>query len=250
MGLGSSRIGHTTLVLTRKSRNGYYNRWLGAGVAAPATEDELDEAIDRARAHRAQVLAVSVGGAAEPSSLVEWLEARGFRAKHPSAKLWRDGSPLRRFPAPEGISVRKVGRKDAAAWVDVVSQVWRSFGSRRAWFEERAVTPGWQHFIAWCGDQPVGAGALFTGEVGTGEVGDIRAGHLVDGVTLKPFRRRGIQAAIIRRRVSTALRLGCTVLTSETAPPLPRMPLVSYRNLRRQGFSLAYVRASWRLDLR
>ena len=68
-------------------------------------------------------------------------------------------------------------------------------------------------------------------------------------VTLKPWRRRGAQAAIIRRRVADDRRLGCELFTSETAPPLPRMPLVSFRNLQRQRFDLAYLRYPWNLEI-
>ena len=123
-------------------------------------------------------------------------------------------------------------------------RLWRTFGTRRRWYEARVRTPGWYHYLAWIDDEPVGAGALFVGDVGS-----TRVGHLVDGVTLGPWRRRGAQSAIIRARVSEGRRLGCELFTSETAPPLPRMPLVSFRNLRRQGFEMAYLRDAWKLDL-
>lgn len=241
----SYRIGQTTLVLTRNSQNASYNRWIAAGIAEPASESQLDDVIERAREHGCRTLMVQIGARARPADLTEWLEERGFRNVHPTAKLWRTGAPLHRAAAPAGIRVLKVGTAHRSKWVDVVSRVWRSYGSRRAWYEARARAPGWQHFIAWHGDEAVGAGALFAGETAEG-----RAGHLVDGVTLKPYRRRGVQGALIRKRISAARRLGCTALTSETAPPLPRMPLVSYRNLRRQGFALSCIRANWRLDLR
>ena len=241
----SYRIGQTTLVLTRNSQNAYYNRWIAAGIAGPATESQLDDVIERAREHGCRVLTVPVGALAQPACLTEWLEARMFTSVHPTAKLWRAGTPLHRAAAPKGIRVLKVGTAHRSKWVDVVSQVWRSYGSRRAWYEARASAPGWQHFIAWQGDEAVGAGALFTADTTEG-----RAGHLVDGVTLKPYRRRGVQGALIRKRISAARRLGCTALTSETAPPRPRMPLVSYRNLKRQGFALSCTRKNWRLDLR
>ena len=99
--------------------------------------------------------------------------------------------------------------------------------------------------MAWIDGEPVAAGALFVGTVAGRTVG-----HLVDGVTLRDWRGRGAQSAIIRRRISDGSKLGCQLFTVETAPPLPRMPLVSFRNLCRQGFHLAYLRESWRLQLR
>ncbi len=53
------------------------------------------------------------------------------------------------------------------------------------------------------------------------------------------------------KKISVPLgrRLGCELFTSETAPPLARMPLVSFRNLQRQGFELAYLRYAWNLEI-
>lgn len=241
----SCRLGPTTLVLTRNSRNAWYNRWIAAGISRPATERQLDEVIERARSHGSHLLSIQAGPLTRPTRFPRWLEARGFREGLPTAKLWRDSAPLRRTATPKDVRVLKVRAGQAGVWVDVVAQVWRSYGSRREWYEARVRAPGWHHFLAWSGGEAVGAGALFVGETAEG-----RAGHLVDGVTLAPHRRRGIQGAIIRKRIAAARRMGCSVVTSETAPPLPRMPLVSYRNLGRQGFALGCVRENWRLDLR
>ncbi len=71
------------------------------------------------------------------------------------------------------------------------------------------------------------------------------AAHLTDAATLAPFRRRGIQKAMVDRRVFDGLEWGCSWFTSETAAPKPRAPLVSHRNLRRAGFEMAYVRAKY-----
>ena len=240
----SERLGSATVVLTRKSANLYFNRWIAAGQSTPATKTQLDRFLELARDNRVKSVGVTLSPTTRPAATAAWLKARGFRRGHPGAKLWRDGSALTRRATPPDISVRRVSGRDVSVWVDVVSQVWRSFGYRRPWYEARATDSGWRHYLAWDGDEPVGAGALFVGLVGS-----TTAGHLVDGVTLSPWRRRGVQAAVIRKRISDARRLGCTVLASETAPPLPRMPLVSFRNLRRQGFELAYLRDSWRKDL-
>ena len=244
LGMVAGRIGAATTVLTRHSSNLYFNRLIALGQSSPATASQLDHFLDSARAHRVKSVGVSVGASTRPRKLTGWLKDRGFERAHPGAKLWRDASSLPRSPCALQVHVRRVRPADASAWVDVVSQVWRTFGSRRPWYEARVPAPGWYHYLAWIDDEPVGAGALFVGDVGS-----TRVGHLVDGVTLGRWRRRGAQSAIIRRRVSEGRRLGCELFTSETAPPLPRMPLVSFRNLQRQGFEMAYLRDSWKLGL-
>ncbi len=260
LGLAAERMGSAAVILTRKSENTMYNKLAALGQASPATERQVDRFIDLARQQRVKKISVPLGDGMRPRSLPRLLESRGFQRGYPGAKLWRDASPLplplpspridsrRRSGKATPISVRRVRPAEASVWVDVVSEVWRVFGFRRQWFEARVAAPGWRHYLGWIDDQPVAAAALFVGTVGSG-ASAVKVGHLVDGVTLKPWRRRGAQAAIIRRRVADGRRLGCELFTSETAPPLPRMPQVSFRNLQRQGFELAYLRYPWNLEI-
>lgn len=244
LALSAERIGSASAVLARRSTNLYLNRLIALGQASPATEAQLDTFLDLSRSHRVKAVGVVVGEAARPPELTRWLKERGFERGHPSAKLWRGGETLQRMSGTCAVRVRRVRPADASIWVDVVSQVWRTFGFRRPWYEARVATPGWRHYLAWVGEEPVAAGALYVDDVGAA-----RVGHLVDGVTLGPWRRLGAQRALIRKRVVEGRRLGCTLFTSETAPPLPRMPLVSFRNLRREGFELAYLRDVWKREL-
>ena len=242
MGFRTLRMGAAALVMTRKSANLYYNRLVALGQASPATESQIDRALAAARDLGATALGVSRTRFSRPRKLTTWLKDRGFRLGHPGAKLWRDNGPL--GPATSPVRVRRVRTADAGLWVELVAKVWATYGSRSEWFEARVRTEGWRHYLAWIDGRPVAAGALFVAQAG-----DVRVGHLVDGVTLGPWRRRGAQSAVIRRRVADGLALGCDLFCSETAPPLPRMPLVSFRNLCRQGFHLAYLRDNWRVDL-
>ena len=242
LGLSCKRFGAISLILTRRSENLYFNRVIGLGMSSPTSERQLERMFEQARAQRCKRLAVDLSPFARPRRVDGWLRSRGFEPGHPGAKHWRGNEPLAPLPRGTGarLRVRRVRGADRAAWVDVVSSTWRSFGFRREWYEGRATAPGWRHYLAWDGEIPVGTGAMFVAELGSR-----RVGHLVDGTTLRSHRRRGVQRAIIRKRLSEGLKLGCELFTSETAPPLPRMPLVSFRNLRREGFSLAYVRESW-----
>ena len=229
LGLAAERMGSAAVILTRKSKNTMYNKLAALGQASPATERQVDRFIDMARQHRVKKISVPLGDGMRPRGLPRLLESRGFVRGYPNAKLWRDGSPLpppridpeRRPNETTHISVRRVRPSEASAWVDVVSEVWRVFGFRRAWYEARVAAPGWRHYLAWIDDEPVAAGALFIGTVGAGNRA-VKVGHLVDAITLKPWRRRGAQAAIIRRRVADGRGRGCELFTSETAPPLPR----------------------------
>ncbi len=259
LGLAAERVGSAAAILTRKSQNTMYNKLVGWGQASPGTAGQLDRFVQAARRHGVAKVSVPLGATARPRGLASLLQERGFRRGSPGAKLWRDGSPLpapARAPALRGtdpgirsrIRVRRVRPAEAPLWVDLVAEVWRVFGYRRPWFEARVSAPGWSHYLAWIEDRPVAAGALFVATIGRGRRA-VTVGHLVDGVTLKPFRRQGAQSVVIRRRIADGRRLGCSFFTSETAPPLPRMPLVSFRNLRRQGFELAYLRHSWSLEI-
>ena len=171
LGRRTEQYGSTTAVLMRKSKNLLYNRLIGWGQATTATVGQLDRFIAFAQAHRAEAVGVPLGACARPSRLREWLEERGFESGYPGAKLWRDASPLPKETTGRGIGVRLARGEDAGTWVDVVARVWRSFGSRRPWFEARAAAPGWRHYLAWIDDEPVATGGLFVGTVGGLTVG-------------------------------------------------------------------------------
>lgn len=89
-----------------------------------------------------------------------------------------------------------------------------------------ASAEGYEFYLAWLGDEPVGAGTL-TWANGIAYVNGcgVRAA----------FRRRGAQSALIRRRLLRARELGCTVACANTMPGTS-----SRRNMERHGFRVAY----------
>ena len=62
--------------------------------------------------------------------------------------------------------------------------------------------------------------------------------------TLPAFRRRGVQSALLRRRLTDARDAGCDVAIVTTQPGSK-----SNRNAQRQGFALLYPRAVLIKDL-
>lgn len=49
--------------------------------------------------------------------------------------------------------------------------------------------------------------------------------------------------------MSDAVALGCEWITVETAEDRPERPASSFRNVRRAGFTLAYLRPNWVISL-
>ena len=96
--------------------------------------------------------------------------------------------------------------------------------------------PGWSCYLAFPGDQPLAAGALYVAH-GVGWLGF--AG------TVPEHRGRGAQGAVLAARAREAAELGCTALTTETAERVEGRPSNSYRNILRAGFREVYVRPNW-----
>jgi hypothetical protein len=96
--------------------------------------------------------------------------------------------------------------------------------------------PGWHHYLALDGDQPVSVAAMFI----AGEVS-----WLGFGSTLESHRKRGGQGALFARRIEDGLKLGCKWFFTETGEDTPESPNSSYRNMIRTGFKLSYLRRNY-----
>jgi GNAT superfamily N-acetyltransferase len=97
--------------------------------------------------------------------------------------------------------------------------------------------PGWSCYVAYDGDVPAGAGALFVED---------EVGWLGLGATLPEFRGRGAQSATLAARIEDARKRGCSTVVTETGELADNRPSASYRNILRAGFREAGVRANYR----
>ncbi|HSP32771.1 MAG TPA: hypothetical protein VLU46_00470, partial [Thermoanaerobaculia bacterium] len=61
--------------------------------------------------------------------------------------------------------------------------------------------------------------------------------------TRERFRNRGVQTALLQRRIADAVRAGCELGIVTTQPGS-----ASHRNVARRGFALLYTKLSMRLD--
>jgi len=215
-------------------------RVIGLGMGTPATEAEIDAIRDLYR-HTWMTFAVQLSPGAQPADLPTWLEARGIRRRADEndswVKFWRGVEPP---PAARtDLRVERVEGEDRArTWAALAHMACCIHRELMYWLMLTVGRPGWQHYLAFDGDLAVACAALYVHD---------GAGWLGFGGTMREWRGRGAQSALIARRIRDAADLGCRWLTVETEPETPRWPNPSYRNMLRAGFQVAYHRPNYRL---
>jgi ribosomal protein S18 acetylase RimI-like enzyme len=99
----------------------------------------------------------------------------------------------------------------------------------RPWLEQA----GWSLYVARVNGRPAAAATLFV---------DGHIGYLADASTDPTFRRRGLQTALLRRRIRDAGLSGADLVFSGAEPYSS-----SHRNMERVGMRLQFTRAKWTL---
>jgi GNAT superfamily N-acetyltransferase len=222
-------------------RSALFNRALALGLAAPATDDALDEVEAFFSRHRVSYV-VTLAPGAQPPDLAQRLARRGFERGYAWTKFElsfaRDLDHKQAEPAaaPPGLRVERVGAGGASAFADVFERAYGTPPVARPAIARAPSLPGWHCFVAFAGDTPVATGALCV-------AGDV--GWLGMAGTLPAFQGRGAQSAILVARIDAAREAGCTTLVTETGTRVDRREGPSYRNIVRAGFEPVYVRENY-----
>jgi GNAT superfamily N-acetyltransferase len=147
--------------------------------------------------------------------------------------------PLSGVSNPE-VHVAPAGKEDLKLWLQTVGEGFSGQENPPAeTLDTLAPTlhsPKSSLFLAYIGGEPAGGGAFLVQD-GIAELGA--------GSTRPTFRRRGVQAALIRARLAAAREMGCDLAMVVTTPGSD-----SQRNLQRLGFELAYTKAVMVLERR
>ena len=98
----------------------------------------------------------------------------------------------------------------------------------RPWFD----LPGWQLYLARVDGRPAAAGTLYLRE---------GVGYCADAATDPRFRRRGLQSALLTRRIADASAAGVDFVCSGAD-----FLSTSHANMERAGMRIQFVRALWR----
>jgi GNAT superfamily N-acetyltransferase len=204
---------------------------IGAGLGVAVTAKDLDE-LERFFFDRGADVAIELAPYIHPSFL-ELLKARPYRLEEFSNVLLRPISAADlQCEHPVGFTVRRATEQDLDLFTRTVAE---------GFAEEIAVTddlldvvrgfaslPNSASYIAFADGIPAGGGsAVFHGKVG----------GLFGASTLPPFRRRGIQTALMNVRLQWLAEQGCTMAHIITHPGTS-----SQRNMERAGFRSTYTR--------
>jgi GNAT superfamily N-acetyltransferase len=140
-------------------------------------------------------------------------------------------------PPPDGLPpIERVATPAAmAAFLDAYVAGWaipaqdhaRFKANVEPWLEQ----PGWSLYVGRVDGQPAAAAILYAVD---------GMGFLADAATSPAFRGRGLQTALLRRRMYDAGAMGMDTICSGAAPFS-----TSHRNMERAGLRVLFVRALW-----
>ncbi|MCG8353124.1 MAG: GNAT family N-acetyltransferase [Chloroflexales bacterium] len=210
------------------------NRAVGLGLNEPISATDLDR-IEEFYHSRNLSVEIELCPLAD-QMLVELLNKRGYTLQRFLNMLAR---PLIHAEAthlpPPAIHITTIGPGEVELWAQVAahSSVGLSALPRDHWAltlsRVTAHRPNVTCFMAWIDNKPAGGAALLTRD---------GVATLFSASTLPTFRKRGVQAALIRARLAAAAAVGCDLATMIAAPGNE-----SQRNMQRLGFQVVYTKS-------
>jgi GNAT superfamily N-acetyltransferase len=218
------RLGSAMALCAQRADSLLFNRLFAGTLGPRRAEPILDDVLAYYDTADVRRFFVHVD-AAEPR-WSELLERRDLRRFHrPWIKLARTRSTAV-APLRSAVPVGAARPDEAQAYGRVLAQGLGGGGGAAALLAATVKRRGWTTFVARDEGHVVAAAGLF-----------VRDGiaYLAGAATVPTHRRRGIQGALVARRVELALDMGCTVIASETGAAVAGEANSSYNNMLRCG---------------
>lgn len=205
------------------------NQIVGMGLYGEVKAGDVDR-LEHFYRSRSVAATVVVSPLADPA-LLALLGQRGYHIAEFNSVLIRRISTNEPFAPPEGIVIERVSQETVAAWRRTITQGFSDvIAVPEDVFDGFALLPGSLDFLTRI--DGVVAGAC-SGRI----VSQTRIAALFGAATLPAYRHRGVQGALIARRLRDAALAGCEYAVVSTQPGSG-----SQRNMERRGFRLAYTK--------
>jgi len=209
-------------------------RAVSMGFSAPVTAANMDRLEDFyfSRKAPAKVDYCPLSDA----TLLELTRERGYGIEELNNVLARKLDPAEKFPVRSDFTIRRSTPDEAPVFSSILRQSFFPDGGEPEGFDQMLSPmfsfPGSLTFVAEIGGQFVATGA-----------GLIIPEHKIVGLygagTLNDYRGRGLQTAMLQRRMQAAAEAGC-----EYAVIITQGGTTSQRNAERLGFRVAYSKAT------
>jgi GNAT superfamily N-acetyltransferase len=233
-GVSVDRVAGAVVITASLTDMPALNRTWLPGQMTAATSDSIAAVLQHARSKGVARLLIHCPTWATP----EGFRIVGARVVSPMIKLYQRVNATAFSASPFRIQV--VGTADRQRFGEVAARGNDAPPFMADGFNSTIGQAGWRHYLAFEGDVPVAAAAVrFHRDV---------AWCCFAG-TLPAYRGRGAQRALLARRVSDAAAHGCQWVTCESLPDRPGIRSVSLANMLATGFSRAYERPSFIVEL-
>lgn len=215
------------------------NKAIGIGLDEPLDLAALAAIEERWRA-RGEAMRVELSSLALPS-VGQALTARGYQLMGFENVLGRSLAEVEHLVTAPPVTLELLAPEDTRLWIDVTVEGFAVPDERPAQTEsyprdvlegiflDFARAHGFRRYLARVNGEPAGAASLRL---------DGPVAQLCGAATLAAHRRRGVQAALLQRRLTDAGAHGCTLATVTTQPGSK-----SQANAQRRGFHVLYTRA-------
>jgi GNAT superfamily N-acetyltransferase len=214
--------------------NSPIGRTVGMGFDGSATAADLDRMEQFYRSHSAPSQ-IDVCPLTDPS-LLEMLKQRGYVMAELNNVLFRRLDGEDQVPPPAGATIRQGQAEEAEAFAAIVVRSFFPDGGEPEGFAAMIapiyLAEGAILYVAEIDGTPVACAAGLI-------IPEHRIIALFGAGTLPGFRCRGLQTALLRRRMEAAKKAGC-----EYAVIVTQGGTTSMRNAERLGFSVAYSKAT------
>jgi GNAT superfamily N-acetyltransferase len=216
------------------------NKMIGIGFADSPSDEDL-AAVEKAFADRQAPLQAEISALAKPAFVAK-LSARGYQLRGFENVHGRRLSAEDLAGAPSSIHITLMRDDERDVWLEASITSFLDGDTEGAHADQlppreafegplRDVmdVPGFRRYCAWIDGRLVGTATLRL---------DGGLAQLCGASTLPGWRRRGVQTALLGRRLADAAAAGCDIAVMTTSPGTK-----SQENGLKQGFALLYVRA-------
>lgn len=212
-----------------------FNRVIGIGLNNTIVKENIKKIIEFYRNAEVKRFFVQVNPVAEASGIIDLLKECGFKYHNNWAKFIKKLDKIN-YKAESEVELSLVQPGELSKFDDILTTVFE-FDSKAAYlFSQTYKQTGWKHYFARLKGKPIAAASLF--------INDEFASLAIAG-TLPEHRGFGAQSALISARINDAIEAGCKYIVVETAEDTVDNPSASFRNMKKLGFELAYLRPNF-----